>query len=352
MLNEGVSKLLVNRQYYNLDDLSIRTVHPSILLNLAEEFGGDRNKLLTLAGISKRTIASSTARISARQYIALIEQTMQATKSPGLGELHGRLIDVTATGQMASLVLCCATFGEAAFYAQKYIRLSGVVFDFESQLSNDLNHIHLINRFPVDHKTQRFLIESWITSWLSHSQFMLGTDFHFATIKVTYPKPKHSTFYNDILVKQIEFNADYNEVAYDDRYNSIKLRSSNKHSKRLLIKACSEELEKLQQLESISSRVADAIMTTNNMSSTINDIATLLNIAPRTLGKKLAHGGTTFQKILNEVRRCKALTYIKNQEMTICDIAAELGFSDTSNFRRAFKSWTGKPPSFFSQIAQ
>jgi broad-specificity NMP kinase len=86
----------------------------------------------------------------------------------------------------------------------------------------------------------------------------------------------------------------------------------NKHSKKLLIKACGEELEKLQQLESISSRVADAIITTKNMSSTIDDIAILLNIAPRTLGKKLAHGGTTLQKVLNKVRRCKALTYIKN----------------------------------------
>ena len=350
MLNEGVRKLLPNRQYYNLDDLSIRTVHPSILLDLAEEFGGDRNKLLTLAGISKRTIASSTARISARQYITLIEETMQATKSPGLGELHGRFIDVTATGQMASLTMCCNTFGEAAFYAEKYYRLSGTVFDFEAQLRDKLNHIHLINRFPVDHKIQRFLIESWITSWLSHCQFVLGTDFHFATIKVTYPEPKHSTFYNDILVKKMAFNADLNEVSYDDAYNHIKLRSCNKHSKKLLIKACSEELEKLQQLESISSRVADAIITTNNMSSTIDEIAGLLDIAPRTLAKKLANGGTTFQKVLNKVRRYKALSYIKNEEMTICAIAAELGFSDTSNFRRAFKTWTGKPPSYFRHI--
>lgn len=86
------------------------------------------------------------------------------------------------------------------------------------------------------------------------------------------------------------------------------------------------------------------------MSSTIDEIAGLLDIAPRTLAKKLANGGTTFQKVLNEVRRYKALSYIKNEEMTICAIAAELGFSDTSNFRRAFKTWTGKPPSYFRHI--
>ncbi|MFT4998414.1 MAG: hypothetical protein ACI8RO_001768 [Flavobacteriales bacterium] len=95
--------MLVNWQYYNLDDMSICTVHPSILLDLAEEFGGNRNKLLTLAGISKHTITSSTARISARQYIANCS-TMQATKSPGLSELHGRLIDVTATGLTGALL--------------------------------------------------------------------------------------------------------------------------------------------------------------------------------------------------------------------------------------------------------
>ncbi|SHJ12741.1 Helix-turn-helix domain-containing protein [Desulfatibacillum alkenivorans DSM 16219] len=54
-----------------------------------------------------------------------------------------------------------------------------------------------------------------------------------------------------------------------------------------------------------------------------------------------------YREILDYVRRETALQYLQKGEMTLCDIAYLLGFSEQSAFNRAFKRWTGKSPKSF-----
>ena len=77
---------------------------------------------------------------------------------------------------------------------------------------------------------------------------------------------------------------------------------------------------------------------------TKESIAKQLCMSPRTLQIKLAKSETTFQDMVNETRRALACGYIENSGMSITEIAYTLGFSDTSNFSRAFRRWTGRSP--------
>jgi AraC-like DNA-binding protein len=77
---------------------------------------------------------------------------------------------------------------------------------------------------------------------------------------------------------------------------------------------------------------------------TKESIAKKLCMSPRTLQIKLAKSDTTFQDVVNETRRALACGYIENSGMSITEIAYTLGFSDTSNFSRAFRRWTGRSP--------
>ena len=71
-------------------------------------------------------------------------------------------------------------------------------------------------------------------------------------------------------------------------------------------------------------------------------------MSPRTLQVKLLKCSTTFQDVVNETRRALAYGYIENSAMSITEIAFLLGFSDTSNFSRAFRRWTGHSPSAYA----
>ena len=73
-------------------------------------------------------------------------------------------------------------------------------------------------------------------------------------------------------------------------------------------------------------------------------VAKQLCMSPRTLQIKLSQTNTTFQDVVNETRHALACGYMENSGRSITEIAYLVGFSDTSNFSRAFRRWTGRSP--------
>ena len=74
-------------------------------------------------------------------------------------------------------------------------------------------------------------------------------------------------------------------------------------------------------------------------------IADKLHMSARNLQLKLAARDTTFQDILDSTRQNLAAGYIEHSHLAITEIAYLLGFSDASNFTRAFRRWHGVSPS-------
>lgn len=80
-------------------------------------------------------------------------------------------------------------------------------------------------------------------------------------------------------------------------------------------------------------------------------LAIALNMSERTLARRLADQGYTFTGLVEEVRIHLARDYLRQSRFTVTDVAFLLGFSDQSNFARAFKRWTGLSPSEFRLAA-
>jgi AraC-like DNA-binding protein len=57
--------------------------------------------------------------------------------------------------------------------------------------------------------------------------------------------------------------------------------------------------------------------------------------------------GAIFSDLLADVRRSGTLKRLKERNLTIAAIASDLGYSDQAAFTRAFRRWTGVPPSRF-----
>lgn len=72
-------------------------------------------------------------------------------------------------------------------------------------------------------------------------------------------------------------------------------------------------------------------------------IAGQLNMNVRTLQYQLGKEGTSFKKLLEATRHELAISYLR-QNKTVTETAHLLGYTDTSNFCRAFKNWTGQSP--------
>ena len=75
---------------------------------------------------------------------------------------------------------------------------------------------------------------------------------------------------------------------------------------------------------------------------TAEAMARQLGHSVRTLHRRLADEGTNYQEIVDQVRRSLALEFLQNTSLTVEEIAERVGFSEASNFRKAFKRWTGR----------
>ncbi len=81
-------------------------------------------------------------------------------------------------------------------------------------------------------------------------------------------------------------------------------------------------------------------------------VAKRLKISARTLQRRLNDWGVTFEELVDEYRRDRALRFLRRSDHSILEIAYSLGYSDPAHFTRAFKRWTGASPrSYRSGVA-
>jgi len=73
-------------------------------------------------------------------------------------------------------------------------------------------------------------------------------------------------------------------------------------------------------------------------------IASKLAISTRTLQRRLREEGTTFQKVLDELREELARYYLSATDYSSTEISFLLGYEEPNSFFRAFRVWTGQTP--------
>ncbi len=76
-------------------------------------------------------------------------------------------------------------------------------------------------------------------------------------------------------------------------------------------------------------------------------IARRLGMSERTLHRRLAEHGETFQSIVTRSRREVAEMLLADERHSLAEVAFLTGFADQSAFQRAFKTWTGRTPLVF-----
>ena len=80
-------------------------------------------------------------------------------------------------------------------------------------------------------------------------------------------------------------------------------------------------------------------------------IANKLHRSRSTLQRQLGSEGTSYRNILESTRQGLAEKYLQDPRYTQAQVAFMVGFSDQSNFARAFKRWTGMSPGEFQKAA-
>lgn len=80
-------------------------------------------------------------------------------------------------------------------------------------------------------------------------------------------------------------------------------------------------------------------------------VAAKLGTTRRSLQRRLAAHGTTFNRLVEETLLRRAKTLLSQGSAPITEIALQLGYADPAHFTRAFRRWTGVAPSAYRAAA-
>lgn len=104
-------------------------------------------------------------------------------------------------------------------------------------------------------------------------------------------------------------------------------------------------LTELDETASTSDRVRALLLESLPSGQTSMDaVAGRLAMSKRTLQRRLAEDGVTFQALVNQTREALARHYLTNTTLSNGEISFLLGFEDPNSFFRAFHDWTGRTP--------
>ena len=85
---------------------------------------------------------------------------------------------------------------------------------------------------------------------------------------------------------------------------------------------------------------------------TLEGVARTLGVSARTLQRQLRQEGTTFAKLLTELRQEMAPALLRDGRHGVSEVAFLLGYEDPSAFRRAFQRWFARSPRSFRSGAE
>lgn len=240
-------------------------------------------------------------------------------------------------------MLSCRTYGEAAKYVLERQRSVGAIMNYT--LLEEGNHFvfELAPRY-VDFENESFFVEAEFASVMSLGRMMMGAHFRPEYIEVAYARPENDKDYARIFNCPIKFMAKSHRMALNIKWFNAELHMYDP----FMSNAIQEQLDQLIKNDACRSDLVESIV--NLLQSKLPEhtnaagIATELNMSVRTMSRRLAEDGITFQQILDQVRYRKVQKLKNMNSLSMTEIASAVGFADSSNFRRAYKRWMENPP--------
>lgn len=112
---------------------------------------------------------------------------------------------------------------------------------------------------------------------------------------------------------------------------------------------CHSSLCQLRAVQSWRDWVAHLLGRVTDHQPSLREVAALVAQAPRTLARHLAEEGTSFRALSNAVRHERARQLLRQPSSQVSEVGRILGYTDSANFTRAFRSAEGCSPSQYRE---
>ena len=302
--------------------------------------------LLKDTGITPDELNDRDYKINKEQIIQFYHNVL-ALKIPGISILLGAAIKVNDYGLYGCTLLCCKGLQATLEYSIRYHSLvtKTVNMSLDVNVASGYSYFRFEDLLFVDDLVE-FNIELQCVIVLSLVRECLDNkNFAFDELRFSFDRPKHYLLYEEHFQCPISYGNSHNEFILKNDKLLLSTPRSNPFAMPLLLDQCNLVLNSIAAKNELFITINQWVAANMHKNLCAEELSRYLCVTPRTLRRKLSDQGTSFSCIVKELRCEAAKKLILATQLTIEDIGNSIGFDDVSNFRAAFKKWTGQTPS-------
>lgn len=319
-----------------------------ILCMMPRARGGDPDAALagSFRSVDRLTRDSSPVTFEIMRRLILAAATL--LPAAGLGLTLGQLIPISAHGQVGAAVTASPTLGEALHVLGRYASLRSQPFCYRVIDDSTGMQLRVEERFDLG-EIRTTILEAVLVVLDRALTSIVGAVPPGTRYELPFPAPEWAESYPRFLGGESHFGARHLAIRLAAAGLDLPCVSADPIAFASACRDCERALAAIggdrhaQTLSLIQRRLHE----TGDDLPTLARLAAEIGMTPRTLIRRLRSAGTSYQALMDQLRRERAVWHLSHTDLTIAEIAERSGLRDTKNFSRAFRRWVGQTPSEF-----
>jgi AraC-like DNA-binding protein len=303
--------------------------------------GIDQQDFYRNAGIDYRP-GDSGVFISTRQVLDLVDQAVLALEMPYLGLAMGNLMTITHHGMAGVAAIsqptlkgCLETVARFCQELFPPLEMYGRVDAREACFGIEPN----LSLAPYTH----FFLELNMVSFYNIFRQLTGGEHELTRVEFSYAEPEWSPVYRRYFRCPVVFGAAETRLVGAVELADYEMPMANRLMAMAAEKTLFENIP-TRAIRLLPLRLRRLLVRYYGAFPSLENAASELGMSGRTLRRKLAEEGTTYQRELDAVRQKIAEDYFSRGGTSVTELSLSLGFADSSAFAKAFRRWTGLAP--------
>lgn len=332
------------------DSALYRTCALDGVLHALKHEGGSSRRILAAAGIAPDKPGHPRRFVTRAQFAAAMDAAVEELGDESFGLKFGGHINLGLLGAYGRLLANAPTLGATLTYLTRFNHTmqQAVTVSLEVR-GNRAILSHRLHGTP--HQKMRQSLMGALVTYRNNIRLVAGPSWHPLAVRFPFDPPRSLNALEEAFQADMTFGWKQAELIFDARLlgrpNLFRPNAGKRHIDMAAAeREVAETARDLAWTDELFILAVESIIraTLPVCGAPLARAAALLGQHPRTLRRKLGRLRLQYGDMVEAIRRERAIELLSREDAPVSEIAELLGYTETSNFTRAFRRWTGQSP--------
>jgi len=328
----------------------LRIIKVKHYVRFMSALGFEPAAVLAGSGIDPGELDRADSLISIQQYLAVVVNIVELAAAPEIGLRVGSAADMLQFGIVGHGLMSAPTARDALnLWTRHSNTLVGQLVSVRLRnVTDDTWHLEF-KQHPAAAVVGRFCLDEMIAIALRIGSQISRRTLKPHSLQLAYPAPADAEAYRELIGAEVQFGQGSNRLVLKNLDIDRPLAAGDRELFGMCERYCDYLAGDLAANCLWTMRVKSHLSAHSPHLKCFSKLSDELGIGARTLRRRLAAEGTSYQRILADLRSALAVNYLIYANLSVKETGFRLGFRDTNAFCRAFLSWTGQTVSEFRE---